>query len=96
MSTAQTASSVPTVASLRRTNRLIARRRRAADRVTSAMRNDGLALHCSFEKSETRWWLSNGSRVSPEAAKLVTTHPDINNAGDGLFRCPGQTFRIVE
>lgn len=96
MSTAQTAPSVPTVASLRRIGSLNGRHRRAADRVVATMRDRGQALHVSHEKPKDIWWLTNGSRVSFEAAKLGIVHPDIASVGDALFSgTPGQTYRHI-
>jgi hypothetical protein len=96
MTTARTARSVPTVTSLRRTNSLIDRRWRAADRVIATMRDQGQALHVSHEKPKDIWWLTNGSRVSPEIAKLVIVHPDIASVGDAPFGgTPGQTYRHI-
>jgi hypothetical protein len=43
------------------------------------------------------WWLTNGSRVSSEVAKLVIFNPDITSVSDSLFRnAPGQTYRSVK
>jgi hypothetical protein len=89
-------SSIPTVTALQRQNNLVDRRRRAADRVIVAMRDESLALHCSHEKSGTRWWLSDGRPVQPEIAKLVTIDANITSVGDGLFRnMPSQTYRFI-
>jgi|SRR5215471_11662183 hypothetical protein len=89
-------SSIPTVTTLQHQNNLIDRRRRAADRVIVAMRDENLALHCNHEKSGTHWWLSDGRPVQPEIAKLVTVNADIVSVDDGLFRnMPGQTYRFV-
>jgi hypothetical protein len=61
------------------------------------MRDRGLALNVSHEKSGDLWWLSDGSRVGAEAAKLAVAHPDIINVGDGLGGGElSQTFRYVE
>jgi hypothetical protein len=89
-------SSIPTVTTLQHQNNLLDRHRLAADRVIVAMRDGGLALHCSHEKSGTRWWLSDGRCVQTEIAKLVTINADITSVGGGLFRdVPGQTYRFI-
>jgi len=81
---------------LQRQNNLVDRRRRAADRVIVAMRDESLVLICSHEKSGTRWWLSDGRPVQPEIAKLVAIDANIISVGDGLFRnVPGQTYRFI-
>jgi hypothetical protein len=90
------APSVPTITSLRQQQRRVDRRRLSADRVIAAMRNDGFALHCSFERSGDMWWLSNGTRVSPEVAKLLVINSNIVSVGDALFcNASGQTYRFV-
>jgi hypothetical protein len=86
---------VPTVASLKRQRLRLDRQRQSADRVIAAMRDRGLALHLSHEKSGDLWWLSDGTRVAAEVAKLVVAHPNIVSVG-ALFRnAPGQTYRFV-
>jgi len=89
--------SVQTVTALRRRRSRLDRYRRSADRVIAVMRNDGASLHCSHEPKGDRWWLSNGSGVSPETAELVILNADIVSVGDALFHnTPGQTFRVVK
>jgi hypothetical protein len=91
--------SIPTVASLRRQQRRLDRRRLSADRVIIAMRDHNESLHCAFSRSSgTTWWLSpSGRSVAPEAAKLVTFHADVVAVGDSLFRnALSQTFRFVK
>jgi hypothetical protein len=59
------------------------------------MHNDGLALHCSYERSGVVWSLSNGK--SPKIANLVIINPDVVSVGDALFQdMPAQMFRFVE
>jgi hypothetical protein len=89
-------SGIPTVTTLQRQNNLLDRRRRAADRVIAAMRDENLSLHCSHEKSGTHWWLGDGRPVQREIAEMVTVNADITSVGDGLFRnLPGQTYRFI-
>ena len=89
--------SVPAVAFLHRQRARLDRRRLSVDRVIAAMRERGVALHVSHEKSGDLWWLSDGSRVTAETAKLAVVHPNIINVGDGLFGGElSQTFRCVE
>jgi hypothetical protein len=88
--------SIPTVTILKHQHSLLDRHRLVADRVIAAMRDEGLALHCSHEKFGTRWWLGDGRPVQREIAKLVTINADISSVGDGLFRnVPGQTYRFI-
>jgi hypothetical protein len=89
--------SVPTVTIPKRQNNLLDRRRRAADRVIAAMRDESLALRCSYQTSGAHWWLDDGRPVRREIAELVTVNADIVSDGDGLFRnMRGQTFRAVK
>jgi hypothetical protein len=86
--------SIPTVPSLRRIRRRVDRNRLSANRVVALMHNDGLALHCSFERSGNLWWLTDGSRVSPEVAKLVVINPLV--VGDALFlNVRSQTYHFA-
>jgi hypothetical protein len=84
------------VSYLRYQRRRVEHRRAGAARVITAMRDHGLALHVSHEKSGNLWWLSDGSSVTPEVAEIVIAHPDIASVGDGLFRgALGQTYRPI-
>jgi hypothetical protein len=88
--------SIPTVQSLRRQNARVDHHGHAAD-VVAAMHNDGLALHCSHERSGVVWSLSNGKSVSPKIANLVIINHDVVSVGDALFQdMPAQTFCFVE
>jgi len=87
---------IPTVASIRRVRRRIDRRRRSADRIIAAMRDEGAALHCSFENRGLAWWLSDGARVPGEVAQLVVINVDIASVGDALFEnTTAQTYRFT-
>jgi len=88
--------SIQTVSTLKRRRSRLDRYRRSADQVIAVMRKDELALHCSHEPKGDRWWLSDGSGVSSETAKLVILNADIVSVGDALFNnTPGQIFRVV-
>jgi hypothetical protein len=64
--------------------------------VVVLMRDRGLSLHLSHERPLDRWWLSDGTRVAPEAAETVIKHPDIVGVGDGLFaRARAQSYRHI-
>jgi hypothetical protein len=95
MRTARTIPLVPAPTTLKRARARIDRNRRAADRIVATMRDQAQALHVSHEKLGDHWWLSNGIRVTAEAAKLVIAHPDIVSVGDGLFHTLGQTYRHI-
>src|SRR5262249_623537 len=89
-------SSIPTVTTLQRQNNWVDRRRRAADRVIVAMRDENLTLHCSYEPAGAHWWLGDGRPVQREIAELVTVNADITSVGDGLFsNMPSQTYRFI-
>ena len=87
----------PSIPTVKHQHSLLDCRRRAADRVIANMRDQGQALDVSYEKSGDLWWLSDGTRVPAETAKLVIVNPDIVSTGDALFgNVAGQTFRVVK
>jgi hypothetical protein len=66
-----------------------------ADCIIAKMR-DGLSLRQCFASSGPYWFLSDGTRIHPDAAKIIITHTNIVGAGDCLFphaRAISQTFR---
>jgi hypothetical protein len=78
--------SVPTVTSLKRQRFRLDRQRLSANRVIIAMRDRGLALRVSREKSGDHAWLTEGNGVAANGAKLAVAHPsNIVGVGDGLF-----------
>jgi hypothetical protein len=65
------------------------------DGALRAMRN-GAALHFQPGRSGGRWQLSNGRRLTDEAARLIVCNPHIVNVDHALFRgSPAQTYRYA-
>jgi hypothetical protein len=87
---------IHTPASLRTTNRRLARRvgrLEKADAVLAEMRA-GAALHLQHTKHGPCWTLSNGRPVSDTIAKLVVASASVEGVGDALFEgYLAQTFR---
>jgi hypothetical protein len=94
--TARTGRSLRTIADLRLQQRRVDRRRAGAATVLTAMERHGLTLHLHFSNSGPTWTLSNGVRVPPDVAQIVTSNLNVVGVGDTLF--PGgvsQTWRFI-
>jgi hypothetical protein len=87
---------IPALQSLRRQKERTDRHRRAAERIVTAMRKNGLSLFLSYERARDTWVLSDGTRVPPEIAAHVIRNGNIAPVGDALFKgVRGQTYRVV-
>ena len=86
--------SIPTTASLQKTNRKLARRSASITQTMNAMEN-GAALQMFFEQGRGTWKLSNGTFITPETADAVIHNPRVVGTGDYLFGDAGtsQTYR---
>jgi hypothetical protein len=87
--------SIPAVQSLARTV-VLDRRHLSAEAVKTAMRR-GAALHLHFDQTGPVWMLSDGRRVSDEAAKFVLPSLNVVTVGEALLcGATSQTFRYVD
>jgi hypothetical protein len=87
--------SIPAVQSLARTV-VLDRRHLSAKAVKIAMRRGG-ALHLHFGRTGPVWMLSDGRRVSDEAAKFVLASVNVVSVGEAVFcGATSQTFRYVD
>jgi hypothetical protein len=56
----------------------------------------GAALHFQPGKAGARWQLSNGVRLTNEAARVIVSNPHIVSVDRALFRGePAQTYRYT-
>jgi hypothetical protein len=85
---------IPTAASLRKTNRKLVSRTAAAAAVLESMRR-GAALHLHYQNGQPTWRLSTGRPVTHETATRVIVSENVVSVGDSLFPgcCPSQTWR---
>jgi hypothetical protein len=95
----RTIPSIPTVGALRRQQRRIDRRRRAALHVVAALQA-GAALHKSIGPDGPAWWLAPSGRPVPTAvAAIVLLDLRVAPVGDTLFGDVdarlSQTFRFT-
>jgi hypothetical protein len=67
-------------------------------RALEIMRQSGAALRLTHGRRDgDTWTLTNGIKVSTEAARLLINHPNIIDCGGALFRnLPGQVFHFAE
>jgi hypothetical protein len=89
---------VPTVTSLKRARARADRDRRRAACCLTKMQG-GVTLHLYFEKSGSTWRLLDGTKISHEIAKIVTSNLNVTGAGDCLFPFApsvSQTFRWLD
>jgi hypothetical protein len=71
------------------------RRAEAKQKVLNAMRC-GAALCCQHTAHGSRWVLSNGIEVLPEAEFDVRADPHVQGVGDAMFDAElSQTFRYL-
>jgi hypothetical protein len=71
------------------------RRHLSAEAVKTVMQR-GAALHLHFDRTGPVWMLSDGRRVSDEAAKFVLASVNVVSVGEALFcGATSQTFRYV-
>jgi hypothetical protein len=88
---------IPTPRLLAHQTRRVDRPHKDVERLLSAMRDDGLALHCEYYRKQERWWLSNGTEIDAETAHVVIARADVAGVGDALFGfTPSQTYRHTE
>jgi hypothetical protein len=65
------------------------------DDALRAMRK-GAALHFRPGRASGRWQLSNGLRITDEAARIIISNPNIVSVDYALFRgSPAQTYRYA-
>jgi len=87
---------IVTARQLNEKGRRLDRVNRSVASVLKSMRA-GAALHLEHHRSHERWWLSDGSEVPVEIARLAIKQPSIVSVGDSLFGfTPAQTYRYLE
>jgi hypothetical protein len=85
---------IPTPQALQKINRRLDRERRQAEHALAAMRDRGVTLR---NLGRDGWQLSNGQRLSPAVANILTFHHNVVACGDSLFGPElSQTWRWVD
>jgi ABC-type antimicrobial peptide transport system ATPase subunit len=85
---------IPTPASRRKINRRLDREQRQAEQVLATMRDRGVSLR---HLAHGGWRLSNGQRVSPAIANILTLHHNVVACGDSLLGPElSQTWRWLD
>ena len=75
---------IHTVTSQKRARTRADQHRNNAARIIAKMR-DGVTLRQHFTSSGPAWFLSDGTKVHPDTAKIVITNTSICGVGDCLF-----------
>jgi hypothetical protein len=86
---------VQTFTTIRRARARASRCRNGAARIITKMQH-GATLHLCFMRGEATWSLSDGTRVTGDIAKIVTSNFNVVGVGDCLFPRAAdvsQTFR---
>jgi hypothetical protein len=73
------------------------RPRRSNNAAAVLAKLEGGAILYSGRAGDGRWWMSDGTTLTGNTAKVVTSNPRVVDCGDSLFAgVRGQTFRYLE